>query len=296
MEIQGYSAYGIGSFTGLLNSESNQGVSLNTNIDTDDDATSAFAQDIILRLESQADSEESDSTYALSDETETLSNAGALQSMELESEGTDAEDLANSLARAVDHIRENYGDEAASATMGLIYQNIGDGTISEDSLGDGLVSAVKLIDSNFGFAAGDEVMSFFNSDINESMNSYFDNGLMEEFYASTSTGSGSAAGTGSSSLPQAITTAIGQVGEETNDETASSIMEILTSSLEENGKSVDSLKNALSEAQSYLDENFDAETAASLGSTLSQGLAQSLPDAPVFQAMSQQGALLDITV
>ncbi len=291
MEIQGYSAYGIGSFTGLFNSESSSGVSLNTQVDTDNDATSALAQDIILRLQSQ-DSSESDSSYALSDDAELLSNAGALQNLQQEEQGTDAEDLANSLARAVDYIRENYGDEAATATMGLIYQNIGDGTITEDNLGDGLVNAVKLIDSNFGFAAGDQVMSFFNSDINDAMNSYFDNGLMEEFYASTSGTSGSSSG---STLPQAITTAIGQVAEDTDEETASSIMEILTSSLEENGKSLDSMKSALEETQSYLNENFDAETAASIGSTLSQGLAQSLPDSPMFQNMSQ-GALLDITV
>ncbi len=290
MEIQGYSAFGIGSFTGLLNSESNQGVSLNTEIDSDNEVTSAFAQDIVLRLQSAASEDES--TYGVSDTDAILSNAGGIQGLQLDGEGTDAQELGDSLARAVDFIRENFGDEAASATIGLVYQSIGDGAITEDNLGEGLVSAVKLIDSNFGFAAGDQVMSYFNSDINDAMNSYFDNGLMEEFYASTSSGSD----TGSSSLPQSITTAIGQIAEETDEETASSLMEILTSSLEENGKSLDSMKSALQEAQAYLNETQDSETAASLGATLSQGLAQSLPDAPMFQAMNQQGALLDITV
>lgn len=294
MEIQGYSAYGIGSVTGAFSSANASGAGLNTAASgATDDATSAFAQDIVLRLQSTAASDESGS---LSETTELLSNAGTLQNLQLDGQETDAEDLGDSLARAVDYIRDNFGDKAASATIGLIYQNIGDGPITEENLGDGLVSAIKLIDSNFGFAAGDQVMGYFNNGINDAMNAYFDNGLMEEFYATSGSGAAGSGATGGSSLPQAITTALGRIAEDTDEATASSLMEILTSSLEENGKSLDSLKTALDEAQSYLDASFDAETAAGIGSALSQGLAQSLPDAPMLQAMNQQGALLDITV
>lgn len=102
-----------------------------------------------------------------------------------DTEGTDAKGaaLAASLADAVDFIREEYGSDAATATMGLVLQNVGDGALTEDNLGDGLVAALKFIDRNLGTAAGDRVMARFNGSLNDSMNSYFENGHEELFVA-----------------------------------------------------------------------------------------------------------------
>jgi len=103
-------------------------------------------------------------------------------------EGPDATDakgaaLAASLADAVDFIRERYGSDAATATMGLVLQNVGDGALTEENLSDGLVAALKFIDRNLGTAAGDRVMATFNGSLNEAMNRYFENGREELFVA-----------------------------------------------------------------------------------------------------------------
>lgn len=103
-------------------------------------------------------------------------------------EGPDAKDakgaaLAASLADAVDFIRERYGSDAATATMGLVLQNVGDGALTEENLSDGLVAALKFIDRNLGTAAGDRVMATFNGSLNEAMNRYFENGREELFVA-----------------------------------------------------------------------------------------------------------------
>ncbi|MEF3696216.1 hypothetical protein [Desulfolutivibrio sp.] len=91
--------------------------------------------------------------------------------------------LAASLADAVDFIREEYGSDAATATMGLVLQNVGDGALTEENLSNGLVAALKFIDKNLGTAAGDRVISKFNGSLNDSMNRYFENGHEELFVA-----------------------------------------------------------------------------------------------------------------
>jgi hypothetical protein len=105
--------------------------------------------------------------------------------------------LAASLADAVDFIREEYGSDAATATMGLVLQNVGDGALTEENLSDGLVAALKFIDRNLGTAAGDRVISKFNGSLNDSMNRYFENGHEELFVAVengvTSTGAATSA-------------------------------------------------------------------------------------------------------
>jgi hypothetical protein len=87
----------------------------------------------------------------------------------------------------MDFIRREYGSDAATAAMGLVLQHVGDGALTEDSLGDGLVAALKFIDTNLGIAAGDAVMAEFNGALNTAINRYFENGVEEEFVAVEST-------------------------------------------------------------------------------------------------------------
>jgi hypothetical protein len=120
---------------------------------------------------------------------------------------TDGQDLkgsalASALADAVDFIRERYGSDAATAAMGLVLQHVGDGALTEDSLGDGLVAALKFIDANLGVAAGDAVMAEFNGALNTAINRYFENGAEEEFVAVETTAESS--GTLAETMAQAV--------------------------------------------------------------------------------------------
>lgn len=125
--------------------------------DRDAPTSQAFAADIARRI---APDEEMD--------------ADALSSLEA------------SLARTIDSVRGIYGKDAATAVMGAVYKNIGEAPVSEESLGAGFLDAIRLIDKNFGVSAGDAFIENLNGDLNDAMNAFFNNGVNEVFYASTS--------------------------------------------------------------------------------------------------------------
>eukprot|EP00831_Metopus_contortus_P003753 TRINITY_DN11380_c0_g1_i2.p2 TRINITY_DN11380_c0_g1~~TRINITY_DN11380_c0_g1_i2.p2 ORF type:complete len:400 (-),score=111.56 TRINITY_DN11380_c0_g1_i2:211-1410(-) len=93
----------------------------------------------------------------------------------------DSSGLNDSLASTMDWLRGKFGDETAAAAAGMILQATSSG-VTEDTLGEGMLNALKLIDRNFGIAAGDTVMAQFNGGINQALNSYFDNGKNELFF------------------------------------------------------------------------------------------------------------------
>ena len=97
----------------------------------------------------------------------------------------DVTSLRDSLASTMDWMRERFGDEAAAAAAGMVLQSTSSG-ITEETMGNGLLNALKFIDRNFGFAAGDAAIANFNSGINSELNDYFDNGKTEIFFASDS--------------------------------------------------------------------------------------------------------------
>jgi len=118
-----------------------------------------FADEVIRRLEENGATNESDG------------------------QPKDSGDLRDSLAQTMDWIRERYGDETAAAASGMILQSTSSG-VNEETLGEGLLNSLKLIDRNFGIAAGDTAIANFNQGINSEINDYFDNGKAEVFYAS----------------------------------------------------------------------------------------------------------------
>ncbi len=59
--------------------------------------------------------------------------------------------LAKSLTETADFVRSRFGDKAATAFMGIMARNVGDGSVSEQSIGGGMLDAVRFIDRNFGF-------------------------------------------------------------------------------------------------------------------------------------------------
>jgi hypothetical protein len=91
--------------------------------------------------------------------------------------------LTKAVTNAVDYVRDNFGNDAARATMGIVMSHAGQDGLTEDSLGQGFVSALAFIDKNFGTAQGDKAMGFFNGELNQSLNGYFQNGRDEQFMA-----------------------------------------------------------------------------------------------------------------
>lgn len=104
----------------------------------------------------------------------------------------DNTDLRHSLGQALDWVRERFGDEAGAAAAGMIAQSTSSG-VTEESLGDGLLNTLKLIDRNFGIAAGDSAIAKFNQTVNTELNEYFDNGKSELFIATTTAADGPSA-------------------------------------------------------------------------------------------------------
>ncbi|KHK03894.1 hypothetical protein [Desulfovibrio sp. TomC] len=187
-----------------------------------------------------------------------------------------AGDLQTSLADAVESVRQSHGDAAATAVMGIVIKGVGDGSGGEDALGDALVSALKFIDRNFGVAAGDAAMANFNGALNNSINDFYQNGHLEEFYASDgSSGTGSA-------IKQAqgvVSSTLAHVAKQYGVDAAQTIADILDTNFTQTGSTREGLGKAIAAADAYLTENYGAgdlgdlplgqETALPKGSVLS---------------------------
>lgn len=94
----------------------------------------------------------------------------------------DSRKLVEGLTQAMDYVRERHGDEMAQAAMGMVLQSTSGG-VTEESLSNGLVNVLKMIDRNAGIAAGDAAIARFNGALNQALNEHFDNGLDEKFIA-----------------------------------------------------------------------------------------------------------------
>lgn len=202
--------------------------------------------------------------------------------------------LEQSLARAVDHVRANFGDAAAQATMGLVYKELGNAPVSEDNLGQGLLQALRFVDRNFGFAAGDRLMAFFNSDLNKAVNEYFDNGLMEVFHAAApSNGAGMAKGLGA-----ALGQALGDLAQEYATDAAKTLVEQFLAALEQGEGPFVALRRAVDATGQELAGTYGGD-AAEHATTLGQALAPLLQGAPLAGGSvprQQMGMQVDITV
>lgn len=95
----------------------------------------------------------------------------------------DDQGLTQAMTGAVDWVKENLGSNAARAVMGVVMGSVGDGALSEESLGDGFVKALQFIDNTFGTKIGDQAISSFNGQLNQALNGYYQNGHDESFLA-----------------------------------------------------------------------------------------------------------------
>ncbi len=221
----------------------------------DNDTAETFSAEIMRRLEmAQA------------------SNAGVSLASNA---GSAASNLQNALTDTVNYVRDNFGDAAATAVMGIVFKGVGDGQGGEDALGDSLVTALKFIDRNFGMAAGDQAMAHFNGALNDAVNGYFQNGRNEMFYASD--GSGGSA----SQIQNVLSATLSDVAGRFGDDAAQAVSDLITKSLEKTGVTRKGLSAALDAAKSYLD--------AAYGQT---ELAAAIP----IQTTIAKGTVLDVAV
>lgn len=223
------------------------GPSVNTSSTTaSKDTSETFAAEILRRLQSAT----------------TASNAAATM------ESGTADDLQAALAETIDYVREKHGDTAATAVMGIIFKGVGDGSGGEDGLGNALVSSLKFIDGNFGIASGDAAIAQFNGSLNSAVNSYFQNGHNETFYASDGT-------TDTTDQIQSIlSSTLADVAKNFGEDAAQTVSDILEGSLEETGVNREGLGKALTAADAYLTENFgesDLTSQAGIQTSLDKG-------------------------
>lgn len=215
----------------------------------------SFAQNMMLRLQEQAKS------------------AG-------DGEGKDASGLVAALQDSMDYLRENFGDATATAAIGMVYQKVGDGAVTEENLGEGLVAALKFVDRNFGTAAGDQVLARFNGELNEQLNAYFDNGANERFLAMAP---------GMSGTLKQVTAALDNLGDSLGEGVADALRQMLAEGLD--GKvDATSLRGSLADIRTWLDQYYGAGAAAQADALFGQALG----DQAATQAAAQKGLLLDI--
>ena len=97
----------------------------------------------------------------------------------------DLKALEKALAGVIDKIIDQFGVKVGGIAQALIYKKVGEDEVTEQTLGDGLLDALKFIDKQFGPQEGDKLIEFMNGGINKELNAFFGNGKNEEFYAST---------------------------------------------------------------------------------------------------------------
>lgn len=141
-----------------------------------DETASAFASDITRRIKT-APQAPSESTTEV-DDSALAEEAGRKQSQ--------LEKLESALSQTVSWMAEKHGDKAATALMGIVYKRLGEGEVTEASLGDAFLDVTRFIDKQFGTEAGDDFLDHLNGSLNDSLNAFFENGLSEQFMAVTS--------------------------------------------------------------------------------------------------------------
>ncbi len=195
----------------------------------------------------------------------------------------DPSELASALSDASNFIEDKFGKDAATAFKGLVIANSGD-QITEDSLSNGLLKSIQFIDRNFGFAAGDQVMSHFNSNLNNAMNNHFENGLQEHFFAAQS----------GTNAKMNLSNTFAQVSQQFGEQTAESIENLIDQVLNEKGNSLDSFKKGLDKALAEAEElnpGITALTAPMAASELMDNIQNSGSLAP-----PAKGSVLNVSV
>ena len=143
-----------------------------------DKTADVFGADIVRRTSvAPAATDTTGATGAAGTTTNAAADAASTAPTDAEREA-----LSGALSGSVRWVADKFGDAAATAVMGIVYKSIGDGPVTEDALGEGLLNALRFVDRQFGTASGDAFMAQLNGGgLNDALNDYFDNGLSERF-------------------------------------------------------------------------------------------------------------------
>ncbi len=95
----------------------------------------------------------------------------------------DDEGLQKAIEGAVGFVEDNFGDQAARTFMGIVLKDASGRTMDETALGDAFVNGLEFLDRTFGTASGDKAMAYFNGELNQALNGYYQNGQNESFLA-----------------------------------------------------------------------------------------------------------------
>lgn len=289
MEIQfaGYAGQGLQPFVSRQNAVGtgalfNLGSTTSLSAQDAQALSQTFAQSIVSRL-AEPENASLQSTEATS---------GATLADQTSATTADTQALEQALASTVDYVRGKFGDKAATAVMAMVYKQAGDQPITEQSLGQGLLNGLKLIDRQFGFAAGDAYMAHLNSNLNKEVNAYFDNGLMERFMAADS---------GQAQTHQTLSLVVEKARDTLGEQAATSLLDIISQGLDqEDGIPPETLAEALQKAEEFIQGQREelGVLANDLESLLANGLAASnASNSPYAQpAGSVLGSALDLTV
>lgn len=143
-----------------------------------DKTADVFGADIVRRAPvAPATTDTTGTTGAVGTTTNAATDAASTAPTDAERDA-----LSGALSGSVRWVADKFGDAAATAVMGIVYKSIGDGPVTEDALGEGLLDALRFVDRQFGTASGDAFMAQLNGGgLNDALNDYFDNGLSERF-------------------------------------------------------------------------------------------------------------------
>lgn len=208
--------------------------------------------------------------------SETADGSGA------SAETKDSAALADALTGALETIAQRLGQATATASIGLLARRMDEGDITEDTLGQGLLDVLRLVDRTFGTTEGDALMATFNGSLNRALNAYFDNGLSETFYAASP-------GSGTGTTTQAASGLVAQMQDALGQDAADLVAQILGQGLEQDA-SYTGLRSALADAGQALEADYGASAATALSQAAGGTLATlaAPPQAP--------GLLLDVAV
>lgn len=157
--------------------------------------------------------------------TSTDATTGAASTVAATPTDAEREALSGALSGSVRWVADKFGDAAATAVMGIVYKRVGDGPVTEDALGEGLLDALRFVDRQFGTASGDAFMAQLNGDgLNDALNDYFDNGLSERFLVA---GAGNLADDAVQGAEAAKATLVQQAAEEDGDGGADAMQSLL---------------------------------------------------------------------
>ncbi|WP_029893594.1 hypothetical protein [Desulfohalovibrio reitneri] len=155
-------------------------------------------------------------------------------------------ELAESLARTSSWLRDRFGEQTASAFQGLVSSAAGSG--GEAAMGEAMLRAVRMVDSQHGLAAGDSFISQLNGDLNHAVNKAFADGFNQVIYAGNGQGS---------PLRSVAKTAVDGVaarfGQQAADQAEALLMENLSS------RGARGLRQGLGEVMDMLESDYGAD-------------------------------------